>query len=107
MLITSVALVLANRLLLGTGLRRRVDGWRRGAGLVLRGENSTFVLSAFGLNIGSDASAERSTAQASIAGRRDFSMMKKNCIARSGGRSRRISPRNLRGRRLRWHFNLR
>lgn len=32
-------------------LRRRLDGWRRSAGLVLRGMESTFVLSAFGLRL--------------------------------------------------------
>ncbi len=42
-------LLLVNRAILGLGLRQRPDGWRRGSGLVLRGEASTFVLSAFGL----------------------------------------------------------
>ncbi len=37
------------RALLGAGLRKRRDGWRRATGLLLRGEASTFVLSAFGL----------------------------------------------------------
>ena len=38
----------------GFGCGARVDGWRRGAGLVLRGEAATFVLSAFGLDVWSD-----------------------------------------------------
>jgi len=44
-------LVLWHRVLLALGLRRRVDGWRRGAGLVLRGEAARFYLSAFHLNV--------------------------------------------------------
>ena len=47
-------MLLGNRLLLRAGLRRRADGWRRGAGLVLRGQGATFVLSAFGLDLWSD-----------------------------------------------------
>jgi hypothetical protein len=54
MLIAGIALVATNRLLIRIGLRRGADGWRRGAGLVLRGEAATFVLSAFGLDIWSD-----------------------------------------------------
>jgi len=46
--------IILNRALLRAGLRRRVDGWRRAAGLMLRGEESTFVLSAFGLDVWSD-----------------------------------------------------
>lgn len=42
--------VLWNRMLLACGVRRARDGWRRAVGLVLRGEESTFVLSAFGLD---------------------------------------------------------
>src|SRR4051812_32068828 len=60
-----VALVLANRLLVRTGLRERRDGWRRGAGLVLRGENATFVLSALALDVWSDAPAARPSAEES------------------------------------------
>ncbi len=40
--------------LLRLGLRRPVNGWRRGAGLVLRGDAAKFVLSAFNLDILSD-----------------------------------------------------
>ena len=53
-LIAGIALVLVNRFLIRVGLRQRADGWRRGAGLVLRGEAATFVLSAFALDILSD-----------------------------------------------------
>ena len=48
-LAVGAGVLLANRLALRAGLRRRTDGWRRAAGLVLRGEAATFVLSAFGL----------------------------------------------------------
>jgi hypothetical protein len=54
MFAAGVALVVPNRWFLRLGLRRRVDGWRRGAGLVLRRESATFVLSAFGLDLRSD-----------------------------------------------------
>ena len=37
------------------GVRARMDGWRRAAGLVLRSPRSTFVLSAFGLSMWSDS----------------------------------------------------
>src|SRR6476646_5126880 len=47
-------LLVSNQLLLKLGLRGRLDGWRRGAGLVLREEAATFVLSAFSLDIWSD-----------------------------------------------------
>jgi hypothetical protein len=50
-------LVVANRALLAAGLRRRVDGWRRATGLLLRNDCSTFVLSAFGLDVWSDVRA--------------------------------------------------
>jgi hypothetical protein len=53
-LLAGIILVLWNRILIRLGLRRRVDGWGRGAGLVLRGEAATFVLSAFGLDVWSD-----------------------------------------------------
>lgn len=53
-MLAASGLVLVNRALLRAGLRRRVDGWRRAAGLVLREEASTFVLSAFGLDAWSD-----------------------------------------------------
>ncbi len=36
------------------GIRAPIDGWRRDVGLVLRGEESTYHLSAFGLNTWSD-----------------------------------------------------
>ncbi|MCC6677379.1 MAG: hypothetical protein IT436_09560 [Phycisphaerales bacterium] len=51
-LLAGVGLVQVNRLTLRAGLRTRRDGWRRAAGLVLRGERSCFVLSSFGLDSG-------------------------------------------------------
>lgn len=53
-LAAGVGLVLLNRALLRVGLRRRVEGWRHAAGLLLRGEAATFVLSAFNLDVWSD-----------------------------------------------------
>jgi hypothetical protein len=57
--LVAAAGVAVNRALLRMGLRRRGDGWRRAAGLVLRGECSTFVLSAFGLDAWSDVGGGR------------------------------------------------
>jgi hypothetical protein len=54
-LLPAAALLQLNRLAVRTGLRPRADGWRRAAGLVLRAPRSTFILSAFGLNLWSDA----------------------------------------------------
>jgi hypothetical protein len=62
-LVAGVALVMLCRLVLRLRLRRRPDGWRRAAGLVLRGEAATFVLSAFDLDVWSD---ERTHSKASI-----------------------------------------
>jgi len=53
-LLAGVSLVWWNRALLRLGLRRPVNGWRRGAGLVLRGDAAKFVLSAFHLDVLSD-----------------------------------------------------
>jgi len=53
-LLAAMGMVLANRALLRAGLRPHIDGWRRATGLVLRDEASTFVLSAFGLDVWSD-----------------------------------------------------
>jgi hypothetical protein len=47
--IIAIILVLWNRLLIFLAVRKPRDGWRRGAGIALRGEESTFVLAAFGL----------------------------------------------------------
>ncbi|HEX4792450.1 MAG TPA: hypothetical protein VH370_01590 [Humisphaera sp.] len=55
MVAASVVLVALNWWGLRFRLRRRVDGWRRGAGLILRGEGATFILSAFGLDTGAQA----------------------------------------------------
>jgi hypothetical protein len=41
--------LIGSRLLLAAGALKRTDGWRRAAGQMLRGEESVFVLSAFGL----------------------------------------------------------
>ncbi|HYD01508.1 MAG TPA: hypothetical protein VEB22_09805 [Phycisphaerales bacterium] len=58
-------LLALNHALLAAGLRRRLDGWRGAATRFLRGEESSFVLSAFGLDPWSDAQrpAQPSTAQ--------------------------------------------
>jgi hypothetical protein len=48
-LAAALSLVLWNRSLNSAGLRKPKDGWRRGAGVALRGVESTFVLSSFGL----------------------------------------------------------
>lgn len=53
-LLAGILLLLWNRLLLSLGVRRRVDGWRRAAGVALRGEAARFVLSAFHLDVMSD-----------------------------------------------------
>ncbi|QOV89381.1 hypothetical protein [Humisphaera borealis] len=45
------ALTAGQRLLQAARLRHRQDGWRRSAGVVLRGPESTFILSAFGLKL--------------------------------------------------------
>src|SRR5436305_14445038 len=51
-LLGGISLVSFQRLLVKLRLRRRADGWRRGASLVLRGEPAMFYLSAFGLDAG-------------------------------------------------------
>ena len=43
-----VGMEIAYRALIRLGVRRRKDGWRRGAGLALREETTGFVLSALG-----------------------------------------------------------
>ncbi len=48
-LVAGYGLVLWNRIKISLGLAKPLDGWRRGAGVVLRGDESTFVLSSFGL----------------------------------------------------------
>lgn len=53
-LITGAGLVALSRAAIAARVRRRPDGWRRAAGLVLRGDNAKFVLSAFGLDVWSD-----------------------------------------------------
>lgn len=73
-LLTAAGLTLLNRGLLRAGVRQRIDGWRRAAGVVLRGEESTFVLSAFGLNAassGQSAAPGTEAFQALLAARLD------------------------------------
>lgn len=53
-LIAGISLLLWNRALLRLGLRKPLDGWRRGAGLSLRGETARFYLTAFALDVFSD-----------------------------------------------------
>lgn len=72
-LVAGIGITMVNRAALRAGLRRRIDGWRRAAGLVLRGENATFVLSAFGIDVWSDttdpASRDASATQSHLARR--------------------------------------
>ncbi len=58
-LLCGLSLVLWNLALLRLGLRRRVDGWRRGVGVMLRGEAARFYLSAFSLDLFSDEPGTR------------------------------------------------
>src|ERR1043165_8898830 len=53
-LIAGAGLLQLSRLGLRVRLLSRRDGWRRAAGLILRSPRSTFVLSAFGLDIWAD-----------------------------------------------------
>lgn len=53
-LVAGTGLVKLNRIALRARLRRRVDGWRRAMGLLLRGEDTMFVLSALDLDVWSD-----------------------------------------------------
>jgi hypothetical protein len=50
-LAASGGMVVLNRLALRAGLRRRVDGWRLAMGLLLRGEDTMFVLSALDIDV--------------------------------------------------------
>jgi hypothetical protein len=72
-LLPAVGRLLFNRAALTLKLRKPRDGWRRAAGLVLRHEESTFILSAFGLDSWSDApstgSVSTATAQRNFAQR--------------------------------------
>jgi hypothetical protein len=54
-LITAAGVLTAASVGVRVGLLPRKDGWRRAAGLVLRGERSSFVLSSFGLRAGTPA----------------------------------------------------
>ena len=54
--VAAAASVLAGKALIGLGLRRPPEGWRRTVGILLRSESTRFALSAFGLRVpaGSD-----------------------------------------------------
>lgn len=60
-LLTAATLLTLNRALLALKLRPRTDAWRRTAQIMLGGEASTFILSAFALNLASDAPASTET----------------------------------------------
>ena len=47
----AAASVLAGKALIGLGLRRPPEGWRRTVGILLRSEHTRFALSAFGLRV--------------------------------------------------------
>jgi hypothetical protein len=47
----AAASVLAGKVLIGLGLRRPPEGWRRTVGILLRSEHTRFALSAFGLEV--------------------------------------------------------
>src|SRR5918993_3190728 len=49
--------VLAGKALIGLGLRRPPEGWRRTVGVLLRSESTRFALSAFGLRVPAGADA--------------------------------------------------
>lgn len=49
--VIALASVLTGKALVGCGLRRAPDGWRRTVGLLLRAEATRFALSAFGLRV--------------------------------------------------------
>lgn len=55
--LASAARLVGHRSMIAMGLKRRRDGWRRAACIVLRRECGTFVLSAFGLHALSDAAS--------------------------------------------------
>lgn len=60
LLLVAGLVLLGNLVVLVCGIRKRRDGWRNATGLVLRGEASMFVLSAFGLNAGLQEKSDRS-----------------------------------------------
>lgn len=59
MLLLAAVRLLWHRARLAMWMVPRVDGWRAAAGVALRSECSTFVLSAFGLDVWSDAAGAR------------------------------------------------
>ena len=71
--IAAVASVLAGKAMIGMGLRRPPEGWRRTVGILLRSESTRFALSAFALRVpqsdvaGSDDSLVTRIAQALVA----------------------------------------
>lgn len=69
--IAAAASVLAGKAMIGIGLRRPPEGWRRTVGILLRSESTRFAMSAFGLRVpdaravpGIDDSIHRRTAEA-------------------------------------------
>ena len=75
-LLAGVGLLSVQQLLMRAGLRGRVDGWRRAACVVLRGDASTFILSAFGLAAGSDLSSSKLSDMQSQIRRRLFTFLR-------------------------------
>src|SRR5687768_17220910 len=49
--VAAAASVLTGKALIGLGLRRPPEGWRRTVGILLRSESTRFALSAFGLEV--------------------------------------------------------
>ena len=66
--VAAAASVLTGKALIGLGLRRPPEGWRRTVGVLLRSESTRFALSAFGLRVpagpAGDAGIETRTARA-------------------------------------------
>jgi hypothetical protein len=49
--VVAAASVLAGKAMIGLGIRRAPEGWRRTVGILLRSESTRFALSAFGLRV--------------------------------------------------------
>lgn len=59
--LAGAAAVIAGRVIIGLGMRRPPEGWRRTVGILLRSEPTRFVLSAFGLRVPLSAAANELT----------------------------------------------